>query len=207
MNTQVVYLIRHGSPQYPTDQLGRRLVYGHTAELTDDGKAQCVHLADCIVLREANPLQVLITSPYRRAKQTAEILSQEMGVIAIEEDDRLRDTHSKWQGVLAEKFMAEFTSGKTFDDPRTLETLEDLGKRMKTAYDEIILRYKEKRIGIISHGDPIRALWFRLIDPQGVYPPYLDLTKMVSLGPAQAVRLQTNHSGGIEPYMEYIPGS
>jgi broad specificity phosphatase PhoE len=206
MNNQIIYLIRHGSPQYPTDHLGRRLVYGPTVELSDEGKIQCVCLARSILQREGHPLEILVTSPYPRAEQTAAILSREMGVKTIVTDDRLRDTHSTWSGILVDEFMAIFTEGRTFDDPRTLETLEKLGKRMKATYDDLMVGFEAKRMGIVSHGDPIRALWFRLHHPQGSYPPYLELTKMISLGAAQGIRLERNQSGGIEPNMEFIPG-
>lgn len=204
MHTHSVYLIRHGSSQYPIDPLGRRLLYGPTAELTDEGTLQCVRLAHRIRQREARPLDILMTSPYTRAIQTAAILSREMGITTIAQDDRLRDTRSTWEGVLVDEFMTLFTAGKTFDDPRTLETFEALGERMKAAFDEIMLRFEGKNIGIISHGDPLRALWFRLFNPQGKYPSYLELTTMLSLDTAQGMRLQRNQDGSIEPNRECI---
>ena len=204
MNKHVIYLIRHASPRYPLDALGRRLVYGPTAELADEGKLQSVRLAHRIRQREARPLDILITSPYTRAAQTAAILSREMGVHTIAKDDRLCDTRSIWEGVLVDEFLSVFTEGKTFDDPRTLETVEALGTRMKAAYDEILLRFEGKNIGIVSHGDPLRALWFRLFNPQGSYPPYPVLTNMVSLDTAQSMRIERNQDGSIEPKIELI---
>ena len=204
MNKQVVYLIRHASPRYLLDSLGRRLVYGPTAELADEGKLQSVRLAHRIRQREARPLDILVTSPYTRAAQTAATLSREMGMLTIVKDDRLRDTRSTWEGVLMDEFLSVFAEGKTFDDPRTLETVEALGARMKAAYDEILLRFEGKNIGIVSHGDPLRALWFRLFIPQGSYPPYPVLTKMVSLDTAQSMRIEQNQEGSFEPKMELI---
>jgi ribonuclease H / adenosylcobalamin/alpha-ribazole phosphatase len=206
MDQQIIYLIRHGSPQYPIDPTGRKLIYGPTAGLTGEGMLQCERLARRILQREGAPLDVLVTSPYTRAEETATILAKVMGTSAIVKDDRLRDTRSRWEGTLVDDFMRTFYAGKTFDDPHTLETLDELGRRTKAAYDEIRTRYGSEKIGIVSHGDPIRALWFRLHDLQGKYPPYLELTKMIGLGSAEGLRLQIDGSGALGSNQEVIAG-
>lgn len=132
--------------------------------------AQFKRLAHRIMEREGSPLAVLIASPYTRTQQTAKILAGEMNVRTVMTDDRLRDTRSTWEGVLLDDFLAIFSEGKAFNEPHTLETLDDLGKRMKAAYDEMLARFGGKSIGIVSHGDPIRALYFRLYYPQVKYP-------------------------------------
>ena len=204
MNDQIIYLIRHGSPQYPVDQLGRRLVYGPKARLTEEGIVKSAHLARNILQREGTTLEVLVTSPYARAEQTATIIAREMEINTVTKDDRLRDTHSTWEGVLVDDFMAKFIQGKTFDDPHTLETVEELGERMKAALDDVMTHFEGKSIGLVSHGDPIRALYFRLFNPQGKYPLYSELSKMISLDAAQGVRIKINSSGSLEPNMEII---
>ena len=206
MDEQILYLIRHGSPQYPIDPSGRKLIYGPTAGLTGEGRLQCERLARRILEREGSPLDVLVTSPYTRAEETASILARVMGTSVVVKEDRLRDTRSSWAGTLADDFMQTFYAGMTFADPRTLETMAELGERMKAAYDEIRARYGKEKVGIVSHGDPIRALWFRLHDPKGAYPPYLELTKMIGLGAAEGLRLQIEASGGIGPDQEIIGG-
>jgi len=206
MNEQIVYLIRHGSSQYPVDQLGRKLIYGPTSALTDEGIMKSKRLACSILKREGAPLDVLVTSPYTRAEQTAEMLACVMEMKMITKDERLRDTRSMWEGALVDDFLTTFREGKTFDDPHTQETLEELGERMKAAYNEVMTHYRGKRIGMISHGDPIRALWFRLYHPQGKYPPYLELTKMISLGTAEGIRLQIDPGGKFATNLEIIAG-
>lgn len=206
MDEQIIYLIRHGSPQYPIDPLGRKLIYGPTAGLTAEGRLQCERLARRILEREGSPLDLLVTSPYTRAEETASILARVMGTSAVVKEDRLRDTRSSWAGTLADDFMQTFYAGMTFDDPRTLESMEELGERMKAAYDDIRIRYGSEKIGIVSHGDPIRALWFRLHYPKGEYPPYPELTKMIGLGAAEGLRLQIDGSGAPGPDQEILTG-
>ena len=204
MNEQIIYLIRHGPPQYPFDPAGRKLIYGPAAGLTDEGILKSERLARSILQREGGPLGVLVTSPYARAEQTAAALARVMGTKIVVQDDRLRDTRSSWAGTPVDDFMRTFYEGKTFDDPRTQETMEDLGRRMKAAYDEILTRYDSAKIGIVSHGDPIRALWFRLHDPEGPYPQYPELTRMIGLGSAEGLRLQIDASGGLGSEQEII---
>ena len=204
IDEQIIYLIRHGPPQYPVDQLGRKLIYGSAAVLTDEGILKSEQLARRILQREGSPLDVLVTSPYARAEQTAAALARVMGTRIVVQDDRLRDTRSSWEGTPVDDFMRTFYDGKTFDDPRTLETMEELGRRMKAAYDDIRTRYDSAKIGIVSHGDPIRALWFRLHDPQGPYPQYPELTRMIGLGSAEGLRLQVDASGGLGSEQEII---
>ena len=206
MNEQIVYLIRHGSPRYPVDQLGRKLVYGPAASLTDEGIVESKRLAGSILQREGAPFEILVTSPYMRAEQTAEILACVMGIDMVWKDNRLQDTRSTWEGSLVEDFMTMFYEGKTFDDPHTLETLEELGERMEAAYNEIMIQSEGKRIGIVSHGDPIRALWYRLYNPQAKYPSYPTLTKMIGLDAAEGLRLRINPDGRLEPNMEILTG-
>lgn len=206
MAEQIIYLIRHGPPQYPVDALGRKLIYGPEAALTHEGILKSERLASSILQREGAPLDVLVTSPYARAEQTAAVLARMMGTPIVVKDDRLRDTRSSWAGTLADEFMQTFYAGKTFDDPRTLETMEELGRRMKAAYDECRNRYGSVKIGIVSHGDPIRALWFRLQDPVGKYPPYPALTEMIGLGSAEAIRLQVGANGVLRSDQETVTG-
>jgi probable phosphoglycerate mutase len=206
MNEQVIYLIRHGSPIYPVDQLGRRHIYGPTVGLTDEGCLKSARLAQNICKREGAPLEILYTSPFARASQTAAILAQEMGINTVNQDKRLQDTLSSWEGVLVDDFMKTFYEGKTFNDKHTLETLEELGERMQAAYNEIVAKYAENSVGIISHGDPIRALYYRLYNPERKFPPYLDLTKMISLDSAEGIRIQKSQSGELKQNKEIISG-
>jgi len=181
-------------------------MYGPTAALTARGVTQCQRLARRIMEREGSPLAVLVASPYTRTQQTAKVLASEMNVRMVMTDERLQDTHSTWAGVLVDDLMTIFSEGKMFDDPHTLETLDDMGKRMKAAYDEILVRFGGNSIGIVSHGDPIRTLYFRLYNPQAPYPSYLELTKVLSLGPAEGIRLQIDRNGKLEPDIEMISG-
>lgn len=191
----VLYLIRHGSPQYPNDADGKRCVYGPSAPLTAEGRLQCLALANVISQREGAPLTILVTSPLPRALQTAELLAKSFCTARVFTDDRLRDTDSMWEGAPVAEFLAVFEQGRTFDDPRTGETIDRVGHRMKSAYDDYCARFPDDRLAFISHGDPLRVLYFRLRHPHAAYPPYSDIVRLLSLEPAQGVRLSRTAFG------------
>lgn len=198
MQQRVLYLIRHGPPQYPVDADGKRRIYGPAAGLTEAGRLKCTALAQAILHHDGAPLTLLVSSPYVRAAQTAALLAQAFGTARLISDERLRDTASTWEGTPVEEFMAIFEQGRTFDDPRTCESIEAIGQRMLAAYAACISQFPDERIGIVSHGDPLRALYYRLRHPQGAFPPYPELVRLLSLDAAQGLRLVRTSSNSFE---------
>lgn len=203
---RIIYLIRHGPPQYPIAADGRRCVYGPSAPLSLNGRQKCLALADAIRQRDHAPPTLLVTSPLLRARQTAEVLAESFGATRVISDDRLRDTESAWEGVPVDEFLDVFAQGRTFADPRTRETIEHIGKRMLAVFDDTLTRFADERLAFISHGDPLRALYFQLSQPHAPYPPYPDLVRLISLDTAQGVRLQQSERGRVTTAgSEYVP--
>jgi broad specificity phosphatase PhoE len=62
---------------------------------------------------------------------------------------------------------------------------------------EVAQHFPAVPIGLVSHGDPLRALYFRLLNPQGPFPPYPELVKRLSLDVAQAVRVAISPTGEV----------
>ncbi len=194
MTTEIVYLIRHSIPQHPPmDGSGILRMYGPEADLTPEGETKAAALAQKIFLREAKPLDILVTSPYLRAEHTALILAAEMGIKTLIRDDRLHDTASTWKGVALDELVKISASGLLFSDPHTLETMENLGMRMKAAYDQVLGDHPDQKIGIVSHGDPLRLLYFQLLNPGKPFPPYRELFGLISLDTAQGARLEVKN--------------
>lgn len=167
----IVYFIRHGRPEYPTDEFGRALVYGPTAGLSPEGSGRIVKAAQAILQREGIPFDKLITSPFERAKQTAKMIAEVMQIApeGITEDARLRDTDSTWAGESIETFLKAWNERKVFDDPHTIETLDAIRQRMRSAVHDHIDNFKGNMIGFVGHGDPLRA-W--LLPYQKPFPSY-----------------------------------
>jgi len=180
-----IYLIRHSDPQYETDAAGRPLVYGPEAGITAEGQVWAKALAQHIFQRERRGFDQLVISPLTRAKQTAACFSMRDLLI---EDSRLRDTDNTWAGLPVEEFMKVYKTGRIFDHPRILETIEQVADRMCAVFADYAAG--DGLIGLISHGDSLRALYYRLHHPDSPFPSYPELLRLIDFGPADALRLE-----------------
>ena len=88
------YLIRHGEPSY--DNLMEHGFYGFgrdLAPLTEDGKKHAEITAKDARLKEAT---LIVSSPYTRALQTAQIISRETG-LRVEVELDLHEWVPDWE--------------------------------------------------------------------------------------------------------------
>lgn len=187
-----IYLIRHGDVQYPTDTLGRRLIYGPEAELTEKGIQQMHTLA--AKLREAGvQLNKIYTSPFVRVRQSAQILAKDLGVPHIIEREDLSDISGPhhvglvWERAINGNLL-------NFADH---ETHEQLANRMLRVFHEIRETERRKTVVIVGHGDPIRVLVYRLQKSDGRLPPIAQLNTYDYLNKGEAWRLALDDRGSL----------
>ncbi len=163
MNT-TVYLIRHGEVEYQLDEKGRKLIYGQHAHLSSEGEKQIARLAQKLK-KEGVRFDVLYTSPYRRAIQSAEIIFSLLDSSHVRMRKGLRDVWSPgWVGVTMEEL--ENIGGNVYSQPprsEDQETMEEMTHRIVTTFHEILKETRGKTIGIMGHGDPTRVLVGTLI--------------------------------------------
>ncbi len=108
-------------------------------------------------------IDLIITSPLLRARETTEIVRKELGLpdSAVMVDERLHETHlgiysgkslKEWHafyGSVAERFAHAPEGGESFADVR---------RRVGEFLFEIDRRYANKNILVVSHGNPIWLL-------------------------------------------------
>ena len=117
MQNTVVYLIRHSTPEHPLNA-GQPAMYGPDAPLTADGRLKAQNLRTSLITREGKPFDVIYSSPFKRAFETASILAEQAlqkKVIVIE---GLRDTVSDWPGTPMDELSKIADAGQLFNDPR-----------------------------------------------------------------------------------------
>ncbi len=169
MNT-TVYIIRHGEVKYPRDLEGKRLVYGPTAELSDEGRKQLGELGQKLSSERVR-LAKIFTSPYPRAVESARILSSQLkGPEPIIVED-LKDLLAPgYEGTSYDDLIS--IEGNTYAHPLTddQETLAQLSTRVVRAFTDIVSENDGKTIAIVSHGDGIRLLLQRLKLPNADLP-------------------------------------
>lgn len=194
MNT-VVFLIRHGEYLQSFDKSGRRLTPFPETPLSAKGKEQMIHLA-----KKIGGLDILISSPYRRTRESAKILEKELSVSQFVVDEQLRDVWTPgWWGTPIEDLKS--IGGDVYSVvPKSpdQETLAHLIERSYGALRNIVTSNEGKKIGIVSHGDPIRVLLDRLEYPKRGIPDMRSLAKMDYLGYAEAWKLQISHDLTVE---------
>ncbi len=129
--------------------------------LTEVGRAQAKAGAQTLVT--AGGVDIIITSPLLRTKETAEIVADELGLArsAIITDERFFE---KSAGIFDGKPIAEYsmffsgTSDRFSLAPEGGETGEQVRHRVGAALYDLEKQYTNTRILIVSHKNPVRSL-------------------------------------------------
>lgn len=187
-----IYLIRHGEVVYRYDDQGRKLIYGPDAHLSNKGRRQVKELAERLRKRGV-VFDVIYTSPYNKAYESAFIIARSLNIgqekVLIESG--LKDVWAPgWIGTSMDELKS--LSGDIYSQPPKTgdqETLEQLSTRIVHVFNVLVEREKGKTIGIISHGDPLRVLIYRLENPDGKMPKMSILSKSAYLKKGEAWRL------------------
>lgn len=152
------YTLRHGESEKNVLEIVTDVVDKYP--LTEKGIAD----TQASVKNYAGKIDLIITSPVLRAKQTAEVAAKEIGIRDedIIVDERLREMeHGTFEGKSLEEYHNHFPRGlKRFTDkPDGGENWSDIKKRMGELLFELEEKYKDKNILIVSHGDPISLMY------------------------------------------------
>lgn len=195
-----VYLIRHGEPEYTYNAAEESVIYGPDVPLSEIGKEGVELLAERL---KSSSLEVLYTSPYPRALQTAEIIGKTLEIPIIEHKD-LHDLWTPgWTGETFKKFN-ELGQNIYAQPLRTSdqETWEMLVDRIVTTYEEIKEETKDKKIvGIVGHGDPLSALLYYI--KTGEKPEKYENIQSEYIARTEACKMVLDH----EVVYEFIAGS
>jgi len=106
---------------------------------------------------KSQKIDLIYSSDIYRTRQTAGIVAKKLG-IRVNFDKRLRDINlGIYHGRLKKDFYQDFLlSAKRFSQkPKRGESWNDVAKRLLDFLKEIDKRNKNKRILIVSHGDPL----------------------------------------------------
>lgn len=173
MNKQI-YFIRHGEVQYPLDDRGRKLIYSPNTPLSVLGKLQLEKLGERLKTEKIKP-EVLFTSPFTRAVQSAEKIQQTLLIPRIIQINDLRDVDpNSWEGLPIEEYG--FIKGDIYSHPKSSnqETLSHLIERAKNAL-KTIFQSEFNLIGVVSHGDLLSAIGWVLKGPSRLPEDYSEM--------------------------------
>jgi len=158
-----IYLIRHGETTGDVEGL-----YGGTYDdhLSKKGIEQVRELAASL---RSKGIEMIYSSPYLRAKETAEILEKTLKVpIKIKNDLRERNIYAFMSGKskkeMTEKHPKQVEALKDYRQAiQDAEEYEDFKKRILAAVDEITAE-NHHTIVIVTHGGPIRCFYREVLN-------------------------------------------
>jgi len=152
------FILRHGQTVYQAEEKGITYPWPEPSPilLTEEGKKGVEKSAKELKKKK---IDVIYSSDIPRVRQTAGIVSEEIGKEIIFEP-KLRDIdHGIFKGRPQEEYQLFFSEPKEklYKRPPQGESWNDVKERMLGFLKEIDQKYKNKKILIVSHKGP---LWF-----------------------------------------------
>jgi alpha-ribazole phosphatase len=148
-----LWLVRHGQTDWNVE--GR---YQGQADmpLNSTGIAQAWALAEKLA---GKPFSAIFSSTLQRARQTAQILANRLG-LPLHLDGRLAEIHQgDWEGMLVQEIATNYTSAwdqHNVNPANTRapggESVAEVAARMRAAADDIAHLYPEGHVLVVSHG-------------------------------------------------------
>jgi probable phosphoglycerate mutase len=183
----VTLLVRHGVTQHSLERRFSGSGGDLDPPLVEEGIAQVQ--AAAVELAARGGADVLICSPMRRTRQTAEILGRSLGLEPVVVEGLEEGRFGEWDGSTFAEVMTRWP--KELDAwlsspevaPPGGESLHDIHARVGAALDGVLERYRGARIAVAAHVGSIRALTARALEA-----PLLSMNRM-ELAPASITTL------------------
>jgi broad specificity phosphatase PhoE len=149
--------VRHGE----TDWNAAGRLQGHTDRpLNDHGRRQAEALADRLAGEDA--VDAIYASDLSRARETAEIVGERLGLTVVIDPDLREKNWGNWEGLTGdERASVEFVG----------ESTEEHRERVLRAVRRIAERHPDQRIVVVTHGGSLRRIQAAL---NGVAEPVID---------------------------------
>lgn len=155
------FILRHGQTIYQTrksDMIYPDIMHDNVS-LTLKGRKEVERSVKKI---KKEKIDLIYSSDFKRTKQTAQIAAKNLNIKEINFDERLREINlGVYYNKTRQEFYIEFPK---FSDkllrkkPEKGESWVDCKKRLKSFLKDIDGKYKNKKILIVSHGDPLWLL-------------------------------------------------
>ncbi|MBW9215915.1 bifunctional RNase H/acid phosphatase [Mumia sp. zg.B53] len=154
-------LVRHGA----TDSTLAKVFSGSDGAdpgLNDVGRAQ-VHRAAAYVSRaDAEAVDVVVSSPLRRCRETAEVLANDLGVEVVVEPGLVEASFGAWDGLTFAQVQERDPEAldawlaSTAVAPPGGESYDDVFARVQRLQRRLVASYGGKHVVLVSHVTPIK---------------------------------------------------
>jgi broad specificity phosphatase PhoE len=181
-------LLRHGQTEFSAQ---RRYSGRADPELTALGHAQAAAVATAIngsdhLIEGVGQVSAVLSSPLRRARQTAQPVAAALGLPVTCHDDLIETDFGGWDGLTFAEARARdpelhrrWLGDETVAAPGG-ESFADVGRRVARLRDELLAGYPGQTVLLISHVTPIKMLLRMALDagPSVLYRMHLDLASL-----------------------------
>ena len=150
-------LVRHGE----TDWNAERRFQGHAdPPLNDLGRQQAREVADELA---GERIDAVYTSDLARARETATIIAERVGVPVVALPELREIDVGEWQGLTWPEVEKRFPEGvrdwhESGHGWKGGETYDELGERILTALRRIAAEHADERVLVVGHGGTVRAV-------------------------------------------------
>lgn len=148
-----IYLTRHGETNY---NIEKRYMGSQDIPLNENGLAQARELARRL---KSEPIDIIVASPLMRAKKTAEIVGEELGLPVVIYPEFKERNMGVYEHLTKEDVKRTYPalfqrkSNKVWDDaPDGGETIEQLEWRVFCGLEKIKENFAGKNILLVGHG-------------------------------------------------------
>jgi broad specificity phosphatase PhoE len=174
-------LLRHGQTALSAE---RRFAGRGDIPLTDVGLEQAA--AAAARLAERGGIDLVLTSPLRRARQTAVAVAAAAGVPLAVEDDLAETDFGSWEGMTFAEVMAHWPDEMTAwladaqAAPPGGESFATVAVRVDAALDRLLGAHQGRTVVVVSHVTPIKTIVCRalLAPPAALFRIHLDVAAL-----------------------------
>jgi ribonuclease H / adenosylcobalamin/alpha-ribazole phosphatase len=179
--------LRHGQTPLSAE---RRFAGRGDIPLTELGLDQAA--AAAAALAERGAIDLVLTSPLMRARQTAEAVAQRTGAPLAVDDDLAETDFGSWETLTFAEAMArwptEMAAWMADADaaPPGGESFTAVAKRVDAALDRLLGAHQGETVVVVSHVTPIKTVVCRaLLAPSAaLFRMHLDVASLTEAGPA-----------------------
>jgi broad specificity phosphatase PhoE/ribonuclease HI len=156
--TTVTHLLRHGQTEHTPE---RRYSGRNDLPLSRTGRAEAE--AAGVRAKELG-IEVVVASPLRRTRETAEVVAAALGLPVTYDDDLVELDFGELEGLTFEEARAKHPlAARRFTDDVTVaapggESIADVSARVARARRRILSQHAGRTVLVVSHVTPIKLL-------------------------------------------------
>src|SRR4051812_38474835 len=162
-------LVRHGATELTASKRFSGGLASSNPGLTDEGRAQVREVAEWLS-PIGDAVDVVVTSPVRRTRESAEILAERLDVPLVEEPGFAEMEFGTWDGLtfdeVREQRPDEIDSwlGSLDVAPGGGESLREVEKRVLDGLSRVLEQYAGQTVVVVSHVTPIKTIVAHAVD-------------------------------------------